>query len=231
MNALIARVRELPVRIREGLARHGAKEFARQSLLHTGRLVRLREEHVWLELRLAALPPLPALDDGLSLVVASDDQLDLVEQMGQSAASARRYVAAGNEQMMLFEGDRLVFGCCLFHGEAPVLAAPAKQLRLPEDTVCIENSYTHPDYRRRGLGRAAVLAVIARLRAQGVQSLITKVEADNAPARKGLLKVGFQEIARVRLERFGPRKRVEVEVLGDAPTGAQLARSLGHPSG
>jgi RimJ/RimL family protein N-acetyltransferase len=227
MGALGQRVRDASVRAREGLDRHGVKNFAREVAVKAAERVRLREEHVWYELRIGEFPPLPALEAPLRMVVASDEQLELVAQFGHSVAAARRRFADGHEQMLMFEGDRLVFGCCVFRGVAPAVAAPGNQLVLPPDTVCIEDSYTTREDRRRGLGVQAGMAMIERLRAQGVQSMITKVAADNVKAQKASLKAGFQEIARVRLERTGTRKRVDVEVLNDSSMGAEIARRLG----
>jgi GNAT superfamily N-acetyltransferase len=225
MTRLLAWLRIAPSRARVALPRHGLKGFVRESVLHGRRLVRLQEEHVWYELRLRELPPIPPLEEHLRLVIADDDQLDQV--IGQNVAIARRRVAAGHDQMMLLDGDAVLSSACVFRGNAEVLAAPGKQLPLPNGTVCCEDAYTSPKDRRRGHGSIGLLAIIARLREEGIERMLIKVASENHAARGAAVRIGFEPLARVRLDRIGLHKRVEVEVLNDSPAAAQLAGSFG----
>lgn len=227
MRAVAGSIRGIVLRAREGHARHGTKGFVREAVGHASQLVRLREEHYWYEFRLAELSPSPSLAPPLRLVAASEEQFALVAEFGKSVADARQRARAGDEQLLLFDGDELAFGCCILHREARVLAARRHRLALPEHTVCLEEAYTKPSYRRRKLASTAVLAVLERLRAQGTKSVIMKVAAENAGPRAGLLELGAHEIARMRFQRLGPRRRVEFDVLDDEQTAAELARRMG----
>jgi len=224
MTRLFAWLRVVPSRAWAALPRHGLKGFVRECVLHGRRLVRLQEEHVWYELRLRELPPIPPLAAHLRLVIADDDQLDRV--IGQNVATARRRAAAGHDQMMLLNGDAVLSSACIFRGSVDVLAAPGKQLQLPTGTVCCEDAYTSPEDRRRGHGSTGLLAIIARLREEGIERVLIKVASENRAARGAAVRIGFEPLARVRLDRIGFLKRVEVEVLNDSPAAARLAMSF-----
>ena len=51
----------------------------------------------------------------------------------------------------------------------------------------------HPDYQGQGLGKAAVAAGIAYLKATGVDAVELEVDSENEAARELYLKVGFQK--------------------------------------
>lgn len=225
MTRLLAWLRIAPSRALVALPRHGLKGFAREIMLHGRRLVRLQEEHVWYELLLRELPPIPPLEEHLRLVIADDDQLEHV--IGQNVAVARRRAAAGHDQMMLLDGDAVVSSACVFRSNAEVLAAPRNQLRLPAATVCCEDAYTTREDRRRGLGSIGLLAIIARLRKEGIERMLIKIASENRAARVAAVRIGFEPLARVRLDRIGFLKRVEVEVLNDSPAAAGLATAFG----
>jgi GNAT superfamily N-acetyltransferase len=225
MTRLLAWLRIAPSRAWVALPRHGLKGFVRESVLHVRRRVRLQEEHVWYELRLTELPPIAPLEEPLRLVSVADEQFEQV--IGQNVALARRRAAAGHDQMMLLEGDSVLSSACIFRGSAEVLAAPRNQLRLPANAVCCEDAYTAREQRRRGRGSIGLLAIIARLREQGVERMLIKVASGNRAARVAAVRIGFEPLARVRLDRVGFLKRVEIEVLNDTPAAAQLAMSFG----
>jgi GNAT superfamily N-acetyltransferase len=210
--------------LREGLGRRGARGLAREGLELVRRAVWRRENHNWYEIQLARMPAMPPLPDDMRLVVATDADLAAVEQLGGNVASARRRAARGHQQMLLFDGDRPVFGCWVFHGAMPDPAAHRGTLVLPDDTVCIEDSVTNPDSRRRGVSTIAGGAVITHLRSEGIRTMLTRVAVSNVPAHKAVLKTGFREVARVTMQRIGPRKHVDVEILNDSSTGQALAR-------
>jgi hypothetical protein len=225
MTRLLAWLRIAPSRAWVALPRHGLKGFVRESGLHGRRLVRLQEEHVWYELRLREVRTIPPLDAHLRLVIADDDQLERV--IGQNVALARRRAAAGHDQMMLLDGDVVLSSACIFRGSADVLAAPGNQLPLPADTVCCEDAYTNREDHRRGRASLGLLAIVARLREEGIERMLVKVASDNRAARVAVVRIGFEPLARVRLDRIGLLKRVEVELISDTPAAAALATSFG----
>jgi GNAT superfamily N-acetyltransferase len=228
MTRLLVWLRVVPSRAWAALPRHGLKGFVRECVLHGRRLVHLQEEHVWYELRLRELPPIPPLQEHLRLVIADDDQLEQV--IGQNVAIARRRAAAGHDQMMLLDGDAVLSSACIFRGNAEVLAAPGRQLRLPTGTVCCEDAYTSAEDRRRGHGSVGLLAITARLREEGIERMLIKIASDNHAARGVAARIGFEPLARVRLDRIVFLKRVEVELLNDSPAAAQLATSFRRAS-
>lgn len=68
------------------------------------------------------------------------------------------------------------------------------QACAPEADVM--NVAVEPTARRRGVGRALLRALMARLRAQGMQSLTLEVRAGNQPALALYQRLGFQEVGR-----------------------------------
>lgn len=60
---------------------------------------------------------------------------------------------------------------------------------------------TPPDFRGQGLGRAALLEGLRRMRARGAQCVIVYVEADNAPAQALYRSVGFRQANTIRAYR------------------------------
>ena len=56
------------------------------------------------------------------------------------------------------------------------------------------NVAVHPDYRRKGIAEALILALLEGLKARGSHSLTLEVRASNAPAIALYQKLGFQQI-------------------------------------
>jgi len=59
-------------------------------------------------------------------------------------------------------------------------------------TIIVANVAVHPDYRRRGIARALMLAALQAVREWGCVAAILQVEADNAPAQRLYESLGFQ---------------------------------------
>lgn len=78
------------------------------------------------------------------------------------------------------------------------VAAYAMTWLDPENrTGALEPVGTHPDFQRRGLGRAVILEGLRRLRADGAESATVYVEDDNHAARALYESVGFQSRNRI----------------------------------
>jgi ribosomal protein S18 acetylase RimI-like enzyme len=57
---------------------------------------------------------------------------------------------------------------------------------------------THPDFWQQGLGKAVILAGLARLRQGGMDSVSLCVEHDNQPAWRLYASVGFRVVKAIR---------------------------------
>lgn len=101
-----------------------------------------------------------------------------------------------------------------------MFAAPGGWLELLEGVECLEDSFTAPEYRGRGLAPKVWRVVQERRRADGARTLVTKVAVENVASCRGLGNAGFKEFAVVEAARYGPRWRVRVHA---APKG------LGRP--
>lgn len=208
------------------VARHGLREAGRKAVRAARKGIRLREEHVWYELQLAAEAAAPALPAGATLVEASGADVDLLDELPSvSPEAARKLRVRGSRLFLVLEERRPLFACWIHTGATPALAAPGGWLPLPDGTVCLEDSVTAPAARGRGIAPAAWSELAHRLAAEGAAAMITKVEVVNAASRKAVEKAGFREFARMRLSRVVGRSTVELE--GGSPLAADLRARLG----
>src|SRR5215211_551310 len=74
----------------------------------------------------------------------------------------------------------------------------------------VANVATHPDYRRRGIGRALTERVMEQARAKNASAIWLHVRDDNPGAIKLYQDLGFQEIARRTTWQGGPEHRLTV---------------------
>jgi len=225
--------RALRVWRRDGLA----AALVRMWEITRGRLY-LREDHVWYQLDVAAERPRRELPPEVRLARAGLEQAGRVEELGQSAAVARRRHAEGNALWLALDGDELLFGCWTFSRRAPVLAANGGWLELPAGIACLEDSATLPAARGRGFAPGSWTAIADRLAADGCTAMITKVGVENTASRKAVAKAGFREIGVMRLRRYGARTRATLEPTNEGlgselctRLGASLSRSGRRPGG
>ena len=205
--------------------RDGAAGTARRALGRVGQAAHLREQHFWYELRLDSDYPRRPIPDGLELVRASGADVALIAGLGESVDQAREFHEAGNDLWMVLEGRSPLFSCWIFRERAPAIAARGGWLELPAGAVCLESSITSPRARGRGIGPAAWSGIADRLAAEGLSSMVTKVEITNVPSRRAVAKAGFREVGLMTLVRVGPRTRVRVEPF-DRGMGQDLAERL-----
>jgi GNAT superfamily N-acetyltransferase len=187
----------------------------------------VEEAHIWLALELRAGRPRRELPEGFALRLASDADLDSVEQLPDAgpASALRRELAPGHDLWIVEAGDRVAFACWVHHHEAPVFAARDGVLRLPAGVCCLEDSATSPDFRGRGVAPAAWSSIATACEAEGFRVMITKIEADNEPSARALEKAGFTAIARMRLVRRWPTTRVTFSEI-EGSVGRDLAQRL-----
>jgi hypothetical protein len=213
-------------RAQRTLRRHGVAGTARLAAAKLGALAYLDEQHIWYALELGGERPRRELPEGVALRQATPADLPLLEQLPTIPVSeARRRLAEGADCWLAVEGDTTAFACWIFHGGAPVLAAPGGRLDLPDGVVMLEDSITSPAFRGRSVAPGAWSAIADRLEAGGTRTILTKVEHDNMPVQRALEKAGYAQTARMHLRRIGPRARVSL--VGLAPGAALLAERLG----
>jgi len=169
-----------------------------------------KEHHVWYELDPAAISP-RELRPGYQLERGGPENLPLPDQDEREHERYSREMARGNELWLVCNDGDVAFYCFLYRHESPTVAASGGRLRLPEQTVCLESSTTLAEHRGKGIAPAAWTLLAARLRDQGVTSLITKVETSNTPSRRACEKAGFREIARMTYTVTGLRSRVHID--------------------
>jgi GNAT superfamily N-acetyltransferase len=183
--------------------------------------VAFSEDHLWFALDPAAERPRPRLASELTLMRPGSSDLRLLEQLRtvvSSEAGAR--IDAGNDLWLVLEGDRLLFSTWVFRGQTPSIAASGGQLRLPSDTVCLEDSEAAPAARGRGIAPAAWAAITDAVAVEGRRWIITKVTVENVSSRRAVEKAGFEAVALMHFRRRGPRSRTWIEPLDDSRASA-----------
>ena len=87
-----------------------------------------------------------------------------------------RHASAGPkaELAKLMRSESHFLACWIFRERTPVFAARSGWLKLPLDTVCLEDSVTSPAYRGRGLAGAAWSEIARVLQGQHVGAMITQ---------------------------------------------------------
>jgi len=202
-------------KIRLVLARDGVRGLARTALARGAAAVSLREDHVWFVLVLGNERPRPPLADGLVLDRPREPDPRLLEQLTftLTPGEVRARIDAGNDLWLVCEDGQALFGCWVFRGHVPTVAAPGGELALPADTVCLEDSLAAPAARGRGVAPGTYPLVADTVGAEGARWMITKVEVDNASARRAVEKAGFQEVALMHFTRRAGRSRTTLEPL------------------
>jgi hypothetical protein len=178
------------------------------------KLAYLREEHVWYERDLGARPPGCELPAGLRLVRTDESRLDAVAQLGQNPQQARARLEAGNDIWLVLDGDEPVFVSFTFRQCTPVIAASGGKLALPTGAAALEEAYTTPSARGRGIAPAAWTLIGDELARAGLQVLVTKIETENTASRRAAEKAGFRPVAVMQHQRTGARRRTAVLALG-----------------
>lgn len=188
-------------------------------------LAYVREEHVWYQRELGVRPAGCELPEGLRLVRADESGLDAVAQLGQNPQQARARLEAGNDIWLVLDGDEPVFVSFTFRQSTPVIAASNGTLTLPPGAACLEEAYTAPAARGRGIAPAAWTLIGAELAEAGFGTLVTKIETSNAASRRAAEKTGFRPVAVMQHQRTGARRRTDVLALGGG-LGDELAARL-----
>ncbi len=177
----------------------------------------LAEDHVWFLLDVTAERPRPPLPAGLTLMRPARSDLALLRQLTTVIpAVARERIDAGNDLWLVLDGDRMLLNMWVFRGSTPAIAAPHGRLRLPPETVCLEDVEAVAAARGRGIAPAAYAAVADSLATEGKRWVLNKTTVDNDSARRAVGKVGFQAVALMHFRRSGRRSRTTIEPLAGA---------------
>ena len=215
-------------RLRSAVREDGVGRVARRVAERGGHSVLLREEHIWYSLDLTGERPRRELPEGFELRVATEADAEAAAALpNQPAADEIRARIAGTADVyMVREHGKPAFACTIFRERTPTIAARGGWLDLPADTVCLEDSGTSPDFRGRGVAPGAWTAIADALAERGFKTMLTKVEIDNEPSRRAVVKAGFGEAVDMRMRRLGPFRRVALTPLG-APGAEFLVAMLG----
>ena len=125
--------------------------------------------------------------------VSEDDIGDIVdlEEMcfafPMSEANARSFLLSENSAAFVCRETENAGKLCAYCGAICVL-----------DEAQVLNVATDPDFRRRGLGRLVVEALIDEVRKRGVTSITLEVRESNSAARNLYEGIGFFEVGRIK---------------------------------
>jgi len=214
-------------RVMRAIRRYGVGGAARRGLRALQRLFADRESPYWYSLpltRSSASEPL-----GFELRRARLDEAHYLEQLPtvEIEQAAVFFERSGTLWVALSDG-RPAFACWTFAEQTPLPAIQGGWQQLPPGVAGLAFSYTAPEFRRQGIAPRAWSAIAATLAAEDVQQLVTEVEEANAPSRRAVSKVGFAEVARTRVLRVGPFRRITNDVF--EPQSAAFLSSVGSSS-
>jgi ribosomal protein S18 acetylase RimI-like enzyme len=110
-------------------------------------------------------------------------QLERLYSMGQGGAFSPYQVAQG-----VFYG--------VTHKDRLVATAGTHVVSESYGVAAVGNVFTHPAYRRRGLGTRCTGAVVQELLERGIQTVVLNVQQDNETAYRIYRRMGFKEHCR-----------------------------------
>lgn len=146
--------------------------------------------------------PSSELDESESMLVL--DSLNI----NRMSAVCTDFLAISPDNIAYLEDikrDRTVGFCILSQGNIIQYGFLFKQNRmssilgLPTNAVRIGHSFTLPDYRGQGYQGRSVLARAHLARELGFDTVVAESAPDNEASRRGMAKVGMQEIGRMDL--------------------------------
>ena len=221
-------------KIKRVLLQHGLSGCLILAMRYLGRylltVLYQHERHIWYVATPSAIKTGERLSTELKLQRAGPEHLDMLAQSNLCGrSSAAGFLAAGADLWVVRETERAAFCCWIFRTRTPTVAARGGWKTLPPDTVCLEASMTGSNYRGRGIAPIAWASIAQGLQQEGVRTIITKVEIDNIPSRRAVLKAGFHEaalmdflkivgVSRVRMVSLGEIREQDRDVLIDLHT-------------
>ena len=212
------RLVRLGSRARRVLAYHGPVGTLK---LVARRIVAARQcsaTFIWYALDLAA-PDRPhfVLGPGLVLRRGGEADLTLVEQLAEhpsvrtmTPSYVREQLAAGAALWLVHEGDRAAFRCWIFRNSFPMRGVKGGGIKLPPAVAVLEDSLSSSAFRGRGVAPAAWASIADHHRDEGARWMYTKVHIENTASRRAVEKVGFREVARMKVVTRNWRTQIRV---------------------
>lgn len=202
-----------------GVRRNGLTGSARIVVRSARRAASASADEGWHVLRLdRGDRPRRELPEGLRLRLGAPEDLDyaapgLAEDV--SIGMIERRFERG-QRMWIVESDTgPAFTCWIFTGYTPSAVAPDQRLDLPPGFVGLEDSFTAPDFRGKGVAPAAWTAIADLMEREGALAIATPVAESNEASRRGVAKAGFEQVAVAHLRRRAFRTSVRVEGEGE----------------
>ena len=206
--------------IRRAVLRHGVAGCLILGARYAARCLFMalyrHERHIWYVAAPTALKADHPLPKGLKLHRSGREHLDLLSQANLCGwSTAETFLAEGGDVWIVREAERAASSFWIFRTRMPTVAARGGWKNLPSNTVCLEGAATNADYRGRGIAPAAWALIAQSLKEEGIRKIITKVEEDNMPSRRAVLKAGFHEVAMMDYLHVGGLSRVRVVPVGE----------------
>lgn len=208
-------IRDVTVRARRSLRWNGALGVAR---LIVARHICSRAEFVWYEGPLPSIEP-RSVPLRLSQVPAADVCEMLRPLWTLSPREAAAKVARGGTAWTAAIADVPIFSCWTFRGATELRLGRRLLLPLPPGTVVLEQVYTTPSERGRGVAPAAIRAIATSL-AGSADRLVAIVDIANSASRRAMVDAGLHETARTSARRIGPS--VHTTIAGESPLADHL---------
>lgn len=202
-----------------GVRRNGVTGSARIAVRRAHHAASASADEGWHVLRLDRPDrPRRELPEGLRLRLCSEHELDYAAPALADDVSTgmieRRFER--RQRMWIAESDDgPAFTCWIFTGYTPSAVAPGQRLDLPPGFVGLEDSFTAPDFRGKGVAPAAWTAIADLMESEGATAIATPVAESNEASRRGVAKAGFEQMAVAHLRRRAFRTRVRVEGEGE----------------
>ena len=125
-------------------------------------------------------------------------RVELIESRhlkGVAALEALCFTAPWSEQSLSLLLGEAAFGMVAVKTEADTPVAYVGMMTVLDEGQ-ITNVATHPDYRRRGLAAAVLMALLAEARARGLATVTLEVRESNAAAIALYEKHGFSVVGK-----------------------------------
>jgi ribosomal protein S18 acetylase RimI-like enzyme len=149
------------------------------------------------------LDPLPAVEPGQPVTIRQAGEADLDRLEGLVLPSElsyfRRRLAHGRLCFLAFDGEKLAAYCwATTQIELDVDVVP---IPLRPGDAYLNDAYTIPTYRRRGIQMAVHLYRLAHMKSLGCRRAILIVEEDNVASQRLVRKLGYQDVDRLSFRR------------------------------
>lgn len=130
---------------------------------------------------------------------------------------ARKRMRAGERCFVAWDGPRIVSDRWVVAGSV-YIEYLGRMLDLASDEVYIKGTFTHPEYRGRGVAAAALTRLHRQLSAEGYRRSVILIVPENRPAFGTAYKSGYRRVALLGRARIGPWRRHFTRPIGPQAT-------------